>query len=585
MAAKPMKLLVAGDVQGKLLDFFFKIEAINDSAAGPFDALFCVGDFFGSGTDAKDFELEKYVSGAAEPPIPTYIIPSTLGDGSTKEMLKPDGLRICKNLEYLGRFGIKTIQGIRVAYLSGYLELGRFRTKPSSARDFYVADDLKVKLDLKQKVDFFFSSEWPRFHKSHIENLPLPSDGNLLGSPVVTKAVLALKPRYHFTALEGSYMKLTPFKHLSGDRTTRFIALAKFNNPLGQKDIYAFTFNRASTNPSSCILNPLIQSTALPNKRRKAPDTGFSTFSKVETNSNTATAISPPSGYRCNLCGSGSHFFKQCTKFIPNEAYEKLQFRSPKRIKKGCGYCLQTHPKHRLVSSGLHSFLAVPPVQISPNHVILCPSEHVKSIATARKTYLSEMKRYMLGLEKCFKGSALLVFERNIKTDAHAVFQVLPFSKHQLHSFNQKIINYGNNGGVRFKEIKDRSWSLEEGEESNLYFENQNIGDLVGDFGYIDIGVVGGSRFLHVLDPSRPEIPLVFLRQLVCHFLDFPKMHTDTGRRLRSEREAEERQRKNTFKGQFSRFDPFEIGFFQDSSMFAHGNRPAKNVNFLHKGF
>ena len=42
---KPRRILLAGDVQGKLATLFARVEAVS-AKAGPFDALFCVGGFF-----------------------------------------------------------------------------------------------------------------------------------------------------------------------------------------------------------------------------------------------------------------------------------------------------------------------------------------------------------------------------------------------------------------------------------------------------------------------------------------------------------------------------------------------------------
>jgi hypothetical protein len=59
--AKPVKILVSGDVAGRHQSVFAKVAALNKSH-GPFDALFCVGDFFGATHD----ELQPYLSSAEE---------------------------------------------------------------------------------------------------------------------------------------------------------------------------------------------------------------------------------------------------------------------------------------------------------------------------------------------------------------------------------------------------------------------------------------------------------------------------------------------------------------------------------------
>jgi hypothetical protein len=46
--AKPVKVLLAGDVGGALTALFKRVEAVN-AKNGPFDLLFCVGGFFPPG--------------------------------------------------------------------------------------------------------------------------------------------------------------------------------------------------------------------------------------------------------------------------------------------------------------------------------------------------------------------------------------------------------------------------------------------------------------------------------------------------------------------------------------------------------
>ena len=55
-----VKILIAGDVRGNLPALYKRVEAVNASPAGPFTALFCVGNFFGespAAADGDDFYL------------------------------------------------------------------------------------------------------------------------------------------------------------------------------------------------------------------------------------------------------------------------------------------------------------------------------------------------------------------------------------------------------------------------------------------------------------------------------------------------------------------------------------------------
>lgn len=54
--------LVSGDVEGNFSSLFTRVEKVHTSKAGPFDALLCVGHFFGGG-QGGDKELLEYVRG------------------------------------------------------------------------------------------------------------------------------------------------------------------------------------------------------------------------------------------------------------------------------------------------------------------------------------------------------------------------------------------------------------------------------------------------------------------------------------------------------------------------------------------
>lgn len=150
--------MVCGDVEGKFSKLFSKIKNV-DKKSGPFDYLFCVGNFFG--TDDKEFE--PYKSGKMKGnlfllsfkenclnrfinfifwlvPVPTYILgpndsnavkfypevngcelaPDITYLGKNKARLK---LRICSflTIEYfIGKRGLFTTNsGLTIAYVSG----------------------------------------------------------------------------------------------------------------------------------------------------------------------------------------------------------------------------------------------------------------------------------------------------------------------------------------------------------------------------------------------------------------------------------------------------------------------------------
>ena len=65
-------------------------------------------------------------------------------------------------------------------------------------------------------------------------------DAETTGSSLIADLALALRPRYHFSALEGAYYERLPYRNHkvlaeSAKHATRFLGLAKVGNPAKQK--------------------------------------------------------------------------------------------------------------------------------------------------------------------------------------------------------------------------------------------------------------------------------------------------------------------------------------------------------------
>ncbi|VDO90168.1 unnamed protein product [Haemonchus placei] len=69
MSKDQARVLCVGDVRGEFEQLARKIAVINKKN-GPFDMLFCVGEFFGSNAD----ENEKILTGKVEFEVPTYVL-------------------------------------------------------------------------------------------------------------------------------------------------------------------------------------------------------------------------------------------------------------------------------------------------------------------------------------------------------------------------------------------------------------------------------------------------------------------------------------------------------------------------------
>ena len=135
-AQQQRKILICGDVKGKLSTLYKRIASVNKSA-GPFDAVFCVGSFFdgpsaiapGASDEAavaaaaaaaegpfNNEELRAYVDGTESAPIPTYFVE---GLPSGREFCRdPDG-KVAPNITFLRKPGVFNLHGLRVAVLPG----------------------------------------------------------------------------------------------------------------------------------------------------------------------------------------------------------------------------------------------------------------------------------------------------------------------------------------------------------------------------------------------------------------------------------------------------------------------------------
>lgn len=119
----PPRILLCGDVLGRLNQLFKRVQSVNKSA-GPFDALFCVGQFFPDSAEQLE-ELTDYIEGGggrSQIPLPTYFIGdygvaapkvlSTASRNSANLGFKMDGFKICDNLFWLRGSGKFTLHGM-----------------------------------------------------------------------------------------------------------------------------------------------------------------------------------------------------------------------------------------------------------------------------------------------------------------------------------------------------------------------------------------------------------------------------------------------------------------------------------------
>lgn len=81
----------------------------------------------GEDSAATGLDAQEYVSGSKQAPVPTYFIGS-FGSGSKEAMLSLS--TASSNIQYLGTSGLRTLQGLNVAFLDGIYDASAYNKDP-----------------------------------------------------------------------------------------------------------------------------------------------------------------------------------------------------------------------------------------------------------------------------------------------------------------------------------------------------------------------------------------------------------------------------------------------------------------------
>ncbi|XP_020579449.1 zinc finger CCCH domain-containing protein 59 [Phalaenopsis equestris] len=265
MAGSPPRILLCGDVLGRLNQLFKRVQSVNKST-GPFDALLCVGQFFPDSANGLE-EFANYFDGSSPIPIPTYFI-GDYGAGSTRFVsaaaklpsnngFKTDGLEVCPNLYWLKGSGKFSLHGLSVFYLSGR------QIPDDEGNGRYSRDDVDALRALAEEpgvVDIFMTNEWPSgvWNRTDLSEAAAgvsdPSDSD----PVVAELAVEIKPRYHIAGTKAVFYAREPYFNDGAVHVTRFIGLASVGNKEKLKFIHAISPTPASTMPASevCLKPP-----------------------------------------------------------------------------------------------------------------------------------------------------------------------------------------------------------------------------------------------------------------------------------------------------------------------------------------
>ncbi|EGG17861.1 cwfJ family protein [Cavenderia fasciculata] len=431
-----VKVLVCGDIGGNFKTIFDRVDKVNQSKAGPFDILLCVGSFFerfqqqtqGHGhhhhhqqqqhqqqeeIDIKDFLKDRKLS------LPTYFIINSMNEIKYLEkygVSVEDGGQICDNLFYLGRRGILEYKGATIAYLSGH---ATFPVKDSYDENQPLAitkQDISTLIQDKSKfksIDILLSNQWPRGILNGVTDPIVNSMKNPYqkGYDSIKEIVVGLAPAYHFSK-DLHYFQRLPYKNTnsgeSSSSLTRFLSLSSVYNDKNEKYLFAMNYQPSKeTNVQDATEFPFTTTTTI--KRQKTD--GDESRQRYGDNNN----------------NSGESYQKGKNKRSHNHLNET----------KECWFCLSSKnlESHLIVNIGSECYLAMPKGGIVNDHTLIIYIEHKPSFVSLSDDERKDAYKYLDALRKYYKqngDTVPIVFERNVKVQVndkdftHGHLQVVP---------------------------------------------------------------------------------------------------------------------------------------------------------------
>mmetsp|Transcript_2471 Transcript_2471/g.5657 ORF Transcript_2471/g.5657 Transcript_2471/m.5657 type:complete len:636 (+) Transcript_2471:114-2021(+) len=466
-----VKVLFAGDVQGRLGALADKVEALNASKHGPFDAVFCVGEFFppqGRGASKTNtVDLEDFVNGSRRFPIPLYFVAGKYGH----EKLQADGCELGANLCFLGKCGVKSIgslDDLKIVFLSG----AQTNAKKSANKWQYTDNDvdaLATVLKSEQEStswsqpDLLLTCEWPADSLLNLEETQLPymAPSNAVSTHVKTLCVAAT-PRYHFVGKEGLFYARPPFRnglqaattvlHEDGSQPgfTRMIALGRVdpaNQDKNRKWLHALALEPQWKQKQQGEQEKVPELAPCP----FAPDAVAKAASVAK-----AAAAKGAGGDIKTTNPSGKLTQAQIQRLHAQDAAENSQYffgskrkrkndgktgRRTKRKRRNnvaprpdCWYCLASPSceTHLIVSLAEDVYLSLPKGSLSAQHVQIVPIGHEESFAALEESSLLEALKFKQGIKDFYASfdCVPLFFERNVillkAMQRHAFLEAIP---------------------------------------------------------------------------------------------------------------------------------------------------------------
>ncbi|WJX96524.1 hypothetical protein P8452_77720 [Trifolium repens] len=588
------RILLCGDVFGRLNQLFKRVSSVNKSA-GPFDALLCVGQFFPDSPDLLD-EFMAYIEGGSHIPLPTYFI-GDYGVAAPKILLaaskdsanlgfKMDGLKVCDNLFWLKGSGKFNLFGLSVTYLSG--------RKSSNVQQFgtYSEDDVDALRAIAEEpgvIDFGVTNGVAT------SDIPAGFSDSTGSDSTISELVQEIKPRYHIAGSKGIYYAREPYSNFDAVHVTRFIGLASVGNRDKQKFIHAISPTPASTMSSTEIAMKTTNTTLSPYTSAEAKT------SPKDTVKRSSDGISDSQDWRYDVSQKRQKYDALCFKFVSSDSCprgETCNFRHDTDAREHClrGVCFEflnkgkcervpdcrfrhslqdegdKHPSrrpgsektrssrsrecwfclsspnvesHLIISIGENYYLALAKGPLVEDHVLIIPVEHMPNTLFLSSESDAELLRFQNSLKRYFKSQEkeVIFFEWASIRGTHANLQVIPIPSSKA-VLVEKAFNLAAQK-LEFKFVTKKFDSISDGRK---FLKTQ----IDGNSSLFYAEIPGGTILLHHVD-EKDTFPVQFGREVLAGLLN---MADNADWRNRKHNKDEEMKIVEDFKDRFQEYDP-----------------------------
>jgi len=494
-----------------------RVAKLHGSKHGPFAAVFCVGSAAPVEAAASDLE---------EPfPVPIVLagsMPSSCPESRTKEEER--------NVYRLANWAESNQPLCRAAVVSTLPFLPgmsvAFATSEATLQDASAVDSSTA-------VDILITGEWPENILNCLDSgygLPdaVVRHGSN-GSPAAALFAKTLKPRYHFSGgVNAASFQRPPYSNGGGFPPTRFVGLAAVGTPKSPagKWIHALSLSPLSLEKGGdATLAAVSGTTPNPHDAKPPADLSSDRFNAVieaEKRSHQSSSF---------------HFSNQPAGKRRRKNHRCPPARRPRfPPRMDCWFCVASPAceSHLIAAVGDESYITLPRGGITPHHVLIVPIAHTGCFADLHENAISEVERYMSGIEKCFasRGMVPFFYERSVvlaqAAQRHAYLEAMALPSTAANSIETTFLSQAKAAGLRMESLDESSDGSSPLRRLCSLFgdEEKDNDEKSSSREYIFAQLPSGKAFVHrgralkgVRGENDVKLPLQFGRAVACRIM------------------------------------------------------------------